>query len=77
MVADIQIATLFMFFLGVACCFLRWPQGDRWHVALCIVAAALWTGCLLLEPRTRTFMFGFIVLSFLSIGLSRPLNRLD
>jgi hypothetical protein len=73
--ADVQIATLFMFFIGVACCFVRWPQADRWHLGLTVVAAALWAGCLVLEPRTRTLMFGLIVLGFLSIAVSRPLKR--
>ena len=36
-----QVVTLFLFFLGVALCFWRWPQADRWHVVLCIVAAGL------------------------------------
>ena len=75
MAIDVQIATLFMFFPGVACCFLRWPQADRWHIALTLVGATLWAGCLIVEPRTRTLMFGFIVLSFLGLALSRPLTR--
>jgi hypothetical protein len=28
-----------------------------------------------MEPRTRTLGFGFIVVSFLVIGLSRPLKQ--
>jgi hypothetical protein len=73
MTTDIQqVVTLFVFFLGVALCFVRWPQADRWHVVLCFIAAGLWLSCLLLEPRTRTGGFGFIVVSFLVIGLSRP-----
>jgi drug/metabolite transporter (DMT)-like permease len=70
-----QIVTLFMFFFGVALCVWRWPQGDRWHVVLCVIAAALWCGVLLFEPRTRTIGFGFIVMNFLMIGLSRPFRR--
>jgi hypothetical protein len=38
-------------------------------VVLCVVAAALWFGLLIFEPRTRTLSFGFAVSSFLAIGL--------
>lgn len=73
MAADIQqIITLFVFFLAVTLCMWRWPQGDRWHVRLCVVAAVLWCGLLVFEPRTRTWMYGLIVINFLLIGLSRP-----
>ena len=67
-----QIVTLFAFFFGVALCVWRWPQADRWHVVLCIIAATLWCGLLLFEPRTRTPGFGFIVTYVLMVGLSRP-----
>ena len=78
MTTDIQqVVTLFVFFLGVALCFVRWPQADRWHVVLCFIAAGLWLICLLLEPRTRTFGFGLIVANFLIIALSRPLRSKD
>ena len=70
-----QIVSLFVFFFGVALSVWRWPQADRWHVVLCVIAAALWCGLLLFEPRTRTLGFGFIVLNFLMIGLSRPFQR--
>jgi len=70
-----QVVTLFVFFLGVALCFWRWPQADRGHVVLCIVAAGLWAGCLLLEPRMRTLGFLMIVSNFLIIALVRPLER--
>ena len=66
-----QIATLFVFFVGVALCMWRWPQADRWHVVLSVIAATLWGGLLLFEPRTRTPGFGFIVAYILSIGLLR------
>ena len=69
-----QIVTLFVFFFGVALSMWRWPQADRWHVVLCVIAAALWCGLLLFEPRTRTPGFGFTIF-FLSIGLSRPFQR--
>ena len=76
MAADFhQIATLFVFFFGVALCMWRWPQGDRWHVVLCVIAAELWCGLLVFEPRTRTPGFGFIVINFLIIGVSRPFQR--
>jgi len=76
MITEIQpVFTLFVFFLGVALCFVRWPQADRRHVVLCFIAAGLWVSCLLMEPRTRTLGFGFIVVSFLIIGLSRPYQQ--
>lgn len=76
MAADTQqIVVLFPFFLGVALSFWRWPQADRRHVVLCIVALGLWVGCLLLEPRTRTFGFLMIVSNFVIIALSRPIRR--
>jgi hypothetical protein len=70
-----QIATLFVFFFGVTLCMWRLPHADRWHVALCVIAAALWCSLLLFEPRTRTLGFGLIVGSFLVIALSRPFRR--
>jgi hypothetical protein len=70
-----QIVTLFVFFFGVALSMWRWPQADRWHVVLCVIAAALWCGLLLFEPRTRTLGFGFIVINVLILGLSRPFQR--
>jgi hypothetical protein len=70
-----QIVTLFVFFFGVALCFWRVPQADRWHVVLCVIAAALWCGLLLFEPRTRTPPFGFVVVTFLVIGMSQPFRR--
>lgn len=70
-----QVATLLVFFLGVALCMWRLPHGDRWHAALCVIAAALWCSLLLFEPRTRTFGYGLIVSNFLIIALSRPFQR--
>jgi hypothetical protein len=76
MATDIrQIVTLFVFFAGVALCVWRWPQADRGHVVLCIIAAALWSSLPTFEPSTRTPGFGFIVLYFLLIALSRPFRR--
>jgi len=69
-----QIVTLVVFFFGVALSMWRWPQADRWHVVLCVIAAALWCGLLLFEPRTRTAGFGFTVFFFI-IGLSRSFQR--
>jgi Na+/H+ antiporter NhaD/arsenite permease-like protein len=66
-----QLATVFVFFVGVALCFWRIPQADRWHLALCGVAAALWGGLLLFEPRTRTPGYGFATVTFLICALSR------
>ena len=70
-----QIVTLFVFFFGVALCMWRLPHPDRWHVVLCVIAAALWGGILLFEPRTRTSGFGLIVGSFLVIGLSQAFRH--
>jgi hypothetical protein len=70
-----QIATLCVFFLGVALCMLRLPHADRWHVVLCVIAAALWCSLLLFEPRTRTSGFALIVGNFLIIGLSRAFRH--
>jgi hypothetical protein len=76
MAADIHnIVTLFVFFLGVALAMWRWPQADRWHVVLCLIAAALWCGLPLFEPRTRSAGFGFIVIYFLIVALSKPFRR--
>ena len=65
-----QVATLFAFFLGVALCMWRWPRADRWHYALSAVAAVLWTGLLILDPRVRTPGFALIVGGFMTIALS-------
>jgi drug/metabolite transporter (DMT)-like permease len=70
-----QLVTLFVFFFGVALCFWRVPQADRWHVVLCVVAAAFWCGLLLFEPRTRTAGYGFVVITFLVCGLSQSFQR--
>jgi hypothetical protein len=69
-----QIVTLVVFFFGVALSMWRWPQADRWHVVLCVIAAALWCGLLLFELRTRTAGFGFTVFFFI-IGPSRSFQR--
>lgn len=53
---------------------LPMPQADRWHVVLCLVAAALWSSLLLLVPGTRTLSFGFATVTFLAIGLSQAFN---
>ena len=70
-----QIVALFVFFAGVVLCMWRWPQGDRRHVVLCVMAAALWCAVLVIEPRTRTVGYGLIVVNFLIVGFSRPLRR--
>ena len=71
MAADTNhVATWFVFFFGVALCMWRLPHADRWHVVLCGIAAVLWCGLLLFEPRTRTPGYGFIVINFLIIALS-------
>lgn len=70
-----QIVTLFVFFFGIALVMWRAPQRDRSHLALRTVAAALWCGLLLFEPRTRTPAYGFAVVSFLVFGLGQPFRR--
>ena len=70
-----QVITLFVFFLGVGLCLWRVPQADRWHFVLCAIAAALWCGLLLFEPRTRTPGYGFTVVTFLTCALAQPLQR--
>ena len=70
-----QIIALVIFFLGVALCMWRAPQADRWHVVLCVIATAVWSGLLVFEPRTRTPIFGFIVISFLIVGFSKSFQR--
>ena len=70
-----QIITLCVFFLGVALCFWRFPQADRWHVSLCFIAAGLWGGLLFFEPRTRTVMFGVCTVMWLATALSQPFRR--
>lgn len=55
-------------------CMWRAPQGDRRHVVLCLVAATLWFGLAVFEPRTRPPSFGFTVASFLAIGLFKALR---
>jgi drug/metabolite transporter (DMT)-like permease len=69
-----QVVTLFLFFLGIALCMWRTPRGDRWHVALCLSAAVIWSGVALFEPRTRTLGFGVVVGSFLALGLFKALQ---
>ncbi len=68
-----MIVTLFVFFLALGLCFLRWPQADSWHVALCLFAAGLWTMLLLFVPDTWTPGFGLTAF-FLVVGLARPLQ---
>lgn len=70
-----QVVTLLVFFLSVALSMWRLPHGDRWHFALCVIAAVLWCGLPLFEPRTRTFGYGLIASNFLIIALSRPFQR--
>jgi len=70
-----QVITLFVFFFGVALSMWRWPQADRWHVMLCVIAVVLWCGLPWFEPSMRTTDYGFIVANFLIIGLSRTFRR--
>jgi uncharacterized membrane protein len=66
-----QLATGLLFFVGVALSMWRWPQGDRWHRLLCAAAALLWCALPVVEPTTRTPAYGFVVLGFLWISVSR------
>lgn len=70
-----SITTLFVFFFGVALCFWRVAQADRWHVVLCLVATGLWCGLLLFDPATRKPMFGVATSTFLIIGLAQYFQR--
>lgn len=70
-----QIATLFIFFFGTALVMWRALHGDRWHVVPCVIAAVLWGGLLLFEPRTRTPGYGFSVVTLLIFGLSKTFQR--
>ena len=65
-----QVATLFVFFFGVGLSMWRLPQADRWHRILCGIAAAVWFGLLLFEPRARTPGYGFVIMTLLVISLS-------
>ena len=70
-----DIVTLFVFFFGLALCFWRAPQADRWHVILCFIAAGLWSSLLLLNPSTRNPMYGVAVSVFLISGLTQYFRR--
>ena len=70
-----NIVTLFLFFFGLALCFWRAPQADRWHLILCLVAAGLWGSLLLLDPSTRTPMFGVATSTFLIIAFAQYVRR--
>lgn len=69
------LTTLLVYFLALALCFWRLPQADRWHIALCAVAAILWTAIPVFNPQTRTLMYGLGVLAFLMTSLSQPIRR--
>jgi hypothetical protein len=68
-----NLATLVLFFVGVAMCMWRAPQADRTHLLLCGAAGVLWAMLPLVEPSMRTVGYAFIVSSFLVIGLTQPL----
>jgi hypothetical protein len=70
-----SIAPLILFFVGLALCFWRTPQGDRWHVILCIAAGILWCTLPIFEPSMRRSGYGMTVALFLIIGLTQPLRR--
>ena len=70
-----QLTVLFVFFLGVALCFWRAPQADRWHVVLCFIAAAIWGSLLWLVPSLRTWPFIFSALIFFLIGVLQQFIR--
>jgi hypothetical protein len=75
MADTLNIVTLFLFFFGVALCFWRVPQADRWHLVLCLVAAGLWGSLPLLNPSTRTPMFAVVTSSFLIMALAQYFQR--
>jgi hypothetical protein len=70
-----NVATLFVFFLGVALCFWRVPQADRGHVVLCLAAAGLWGGLLVFDPATQKSGFVLVTATFLVVSLSQTLRR--
>jgi hypothetical protein len=70
-----NIAPLLLFFLGVALCFWRTPQADRWHVMLCVVAAVLWCSLPVFEPSMRRTGYWLVSASFLILSLTQPLRR--
>jgi hypothetical protein len=72
---DPSIIPLVLFFVGVALCFWRTPQADRWHVMLCVVAGVLWCVLPIFEPTMRRSGYALVVLTFLILGLSQPLRR--
>jgi hypothetical protein len=69
-----EIATLLVFFAGVALCFWR-SKSERWHVILCLIAAGLWCSLLFFDPSTRRPTFGIATLLFLVLDLSQRLQR--
>jgi hypothetical protein len=69
------MTTLTVFFFGLALCMWRAPQADRLHVVLCLCAAALWCGPLLFDPVARNPPFGIAVITSLTIGLAKYLQR--
>ena len=70
-----NVASLILFFVGVALCFWRVPRADRKHVILCIAAGVLWCSLPIFEPSMRRSGYGLVVASFLIIGLTQPLRR--
>jgi hypothetical protein len=69
-----SLASLFLFFVGLGVCFWRAPYADRRHLMLCLLAGALWCTLPLFEPSMRRPGYGFVVASFLIIGLTQPLR---
>jgi uncharacterized membrane protein YjjB (DUF3815 family) len=70
-----NIVTLFVFFFGLALCFWRAPNADRWHVSLCLIAAGLWISLVFLDPTTRNPMFAVATSTFLIIALAKYFRR--
>jgi hypothetical protein len=64
-----NILTIFVFFFGLALCFWRAPQADRWHLVLWLIAVTIWSNLLLLGPSTRNPMFGVALGTFLMLAL--------
>ena len=70
-----SVIPLLLFFVGLALCFWRIPQADRWHVILCMIAGVRWFTLPIFEPTMRRSGYPLVVTSFLIFGLSQRLRR--
>ena len=70
MIETSSIIALFAFFLGMGLCLWRFNEADRWHAALCGIAAILWAGMFLFEPAIRKagFFLGTAFILLFTLG---------